>query len=871
MKHVKTLTLILFTILLVGSVCAELQTNFKDPGLTQEEWVYYQEPSCNNNPDGGNALWALIGVEVDGTPCSREVTSIDWENLPDNKKAATLVIDNTNNLLKCSSMHNYFGIQAYPYTGGYKDLLYFDQLEKFVVRVKIRNNELTFACDTPDCSICPYGEDFLGRNFGGWAAIMIGIPLYDNVLGKNLWLEMVVYGTDLADCHDHPKLNLPEHFLLGGTNVNEEMWRLFVTHPLINKPLIAPGEEYYYEIDVLPVIKGIPFDGRSYTWSKVHMGNAYIGTEIWGDARASWTVSDFDVLYELKPGEDLFSPKGYHDPAANDCQVIGWTCDQDNYGQPLTVKFYDGTTLIGETTANQNRESGVGDQCGGNSNRGFFYSFPESVLHDGQPHQITVKAVGINQDGIESTEEYSLTQTPRAVTCPVVDYGDSLYIRTSKSYLQTPDSYILYVVDNKETAHGYNGYLEAQATSCDANGNNCATTTFPWRDSNGNDIEVIGGSVNVDIPSSFINPSVITAKFRPNPNTYNLDWSNEIQVNIDSTYGLIDSKDYWITPNREYMFYGKNYPYNKNFETLVGWNDNDICGESGTTWYFMKDIPEAYWNPKRPGETWAFEQNLEWYIMDWQKKSGWHDEYLYGKGHQLFNYNPNDPFDVTENFKDSRRWSQSLYDSVNPMFAPYTLVAHWVGSGWGIGNLHNNTICFDYSDCFENNYCDLELGLQLVNHQWIVHSDIVNIRLPDDTSLPVKYQGPALRMKYYEGNPGFITDDTKYGLREDWFFIKDQGLVKIEQKWFSPNNQVPCSQDDDCFFNEVMENPHIRLTREDYHCYDEGDVNHDCNNDLQDLSFVINNFGTQGYSNIDANRDNRVNLFDLVLVAKNMI
>ena len=46
MKHAKIFLLIIILFLIVGSVYAELQTNFKDPGLTQEEWVYYQEPTA---------------------------------------------------------------------------------------------------------------------------------------------------------------------------------------------------------------------------------------------------------------------------------------------------------------------------------------------------------------------------------------------------------------------------------------------------------------------------------------------------------------------------------------------------------------------------------------------------------------------------------------------------------------------------------------------------------------------------------------------------------------------------------------------------------------------------------------------------------
>ena len=189
-----------------------------------------------------------------------------------------------------------------------------------------------------------------------------------------------------------------------------------------------------------------------------------------------------------------------------------------------------------------------------------------------------------------------------------------------------------------------------------------------------------------------------------------------------------------------------------------------------------------------------------------------------------------------------------------------------------MGSTQNYYLCKKEDDCWLDNFCDFTGGeTWITDHNWIVHADILNIRIPADESLPAKYEGPAFRTKFYEAFPGFTTDDTRPGLREDWYFIKDVGLVRIDQKWFSVPHNTLCTQDPDCLINEMMENPHLRLERAEYHCYDEGDVNHDCENDLQDISFIINNYGTQGYSTIDTNRDNKINLFDLVLVAKNMI
>ena len=91
----------------------------------------------------------------------------------------------------------------------------------------------------------------------------------------------------------------------------------------------------------------------------------------------------------------------------------------------------------------------------------------------------------------------------------------------------------------------------------------------------------------------------------------------------------------------------------------------------------------------------------------------------------------------------------------------------------------------------------------------MIHADILDVNLP-------QYQGPVLRYKFLEGGQNFTTDATKWGLREDWYFVKNMGLIKIEAKYFGPVAGVnSCQQDTDCLMNETMASPHIRLTRSD--------------------------------------------------------
>lgn len=104
-------------------------------------------------------------------------------------------------------------------------------------------------------------------------------------------------------------------------------------------------------------------------------------------------------------------PIGFLD-GINTTGVWGWACDPDNFGTALQVHFYDGSKFIGYTTANQTREVGVGNACGGNRNHGYVYNFPAS-LKDGQVHNIYAYAINI-----PTGTNPLLLGSPKSITLP---------------------------------------------------------------------------------------------------------------------------------------------------------------------------------------------------------------------------------------------------------------------------------------------------------------------------------------------------------------------------------------------------------------------------------------------------------------------
>lgn len=106
------------------------------------------------------------------------------------------------------------------------------------------------------------------------------------------------------------------------------------------------------------------------------------------------------------------NPIGWHD--SSDCSVTrGWTCDADNYSQSLSVHFYEGSTFLGSTVANQSRpDVPAAGFCGGNANVGFSFTTPES-LKDGRPHTITAYSINIGS----GTGNPALSGTPKTIVC----------------------------------------------------------------------------------------------------------------------------------------------------------------------------------------------------------------------------------------------------------------------------------------------------------------------------------------------------------------------------------------------------------------------------------------------------------------------
>jgi hypothetical protein len=158
-------------------------------------------------------------------------------------------------------------------------------------------------------------------------------------------------------------------------------------------PIGLPGDDIrYYEWDILPKVKKYVQEclkNPKVDFSTYKISGVFIGNELVNNTQMANTFIDPKVRMVPKNKSVI----GNHELALNNnCVVKGWTCDPDNYKLPLTVEFYEGTRLVGQTLADNKGELTVKNRCNGVDTHGFLKSLS---LPTGT-HKITAKALEIN-------------------------------------------------------------------------------------------------------------------------------------------------------------------------------------------------------------------------------------------------------------------------------------------------------------------------------------------------------------------------------------------------------------------------------------------------------------------------------------------
>lgn len=168
-----------------------------------------------------------------------------------------------------------------------------------------------------------------------------------------------------------------------------------------------------------------------------------------------------------------YPPIGYLESASCDASgnitVSGWSCDPDNYSQPIPIRFHydvdsqapfpaDDYTLSPLNLVNFTSDyppyssllradisrSDVSASCGGYSNHGFNKTFPaQAELKDGRPHNITAFGLDwypMSVDGnITGFVRHTWLRPTKTITCPTSFISSSCNLTPPSATIQEGD------------------------------------------------------------------------------------------------------------------------------------------------------------------------------------------------------------------------------------------------------------------------------------------------------------------------------------------------------------------------------------------------------------------------------------------------
>lgn len=270
-------------------------------------------------------------------------------------------------------------------------------------------------------------------------------------------------------------------------------------------------------------------------------------------------------------------------------------------------------------------------------------------------------------------------------------------------------------------------------------------------------------------------------------------------LQVNNNGNDIDMSNYWpMKLNSNTKFHG----YTKKGVTQLGYGEFKMQltinkqriyeGKNTYPIYFIKDKPYGYWDPHN-------DQNLAWFVSDFnQNTTG--KNFFYAVGDKRYDRT------ALPDIKLLRRFRYDSLDSRYPAYAlfPKTLKPNPTGDLFT--NLQNNMQ--RYSNC---SYTDQTKECTLVkmnqNNGWAQGIMDAQIDIP-------YYKGPAKRIEFVEYALPFGTslktpfssdrkvactvngDHYKYaGVREDWYFVKNEGPLLIYTREFLDPKKDPCIYD----------------------------------------------------------------------------
>lgn len=290
-KILFTITSILLIVVMLTSVVFAGPFAW-DPRMTKKCWVFASDPSYNNWTDANGDTthyWDYTGLNT-GNPSNTSWWGHDWNLIPgtNHQYKLTWCLNNVNNPQKWAPDLSFIGFQMSAYHG----------LSSIPV---IGNNNIY-----EECSMYLYPESSANgasqgpanchgvKNSSTCAVIsFVFNEAYNGGPNYPRFVEICPWYTPYMDVDPDP------YVLFHGAGSGYEMYRITMNHPLINGPMMNPGDSQYFLLNIAAIARGLSWNTTycpAPNWNKAAVGGAYFGFESYGDALTKSDLWNFNLF-----------------------------------------------------------------------------------------------------------------------------------------------------------------------------------------------------------------------------------------------------------------------------------------------------------------------------------------------------------------------------------------------------------------------------------------------------------------------------------------------------------------------------------------------------------------------------------------------
>ncbi len=307
-----------------------------------------------------------------------------------------------------------------------------------------------------------------------------------------------------------------------------------------------------------------------------------------------------------------------------------------------------------------------------------------------------------------------------------------------------------------------------------------------------------------------------------------------VDSSVYSNQPKINMAEYWnLKPGNSYLFEGINQyapSDNRRFLTKIAYEEKSrLCGHEVIAFRFTKNSLYGYWQPKdyhqKPGNL-----NLRFLVSAFAQNERWKNNQIGALHHityRLDNFSQPDSLGRLGKFiyNSDGSWgmirhytADPLYNFENFYYAPYFGASNNIYSGWELNRFdriyYGERFSSTTSSCSQEYLPNIAQSHLITKQRWTVEP---RVETP-------AYTGPAIRIRQLE------IGLTGWAHREDWWFAKNIGLVRIDKITFTeylPDGTMTnrCSPnkpnyDFRCTNPDVMTNPPIIMKLKNYYVGD---------------------------------------------------